>query len=379
MLVTGPGGAGSSTVAAAAAVRAARSGRSTLLLGRQPSPVQGLDDEPGLQLGRISGTRAVADLWSAHSGALAGLAPHLTLPPATSVVPLPGSEELALLAALGDAEADLVVVDAGPLDDALRLLALPAALRWWTGLALPPTVRALAAVRTAAVGAGAVKRGPLDAALAVLPVVEGLLARDRLADPTGTAVWLTAPARSSAVGALRSATTVLGLHGLRPAAVLARVLPTAGAGEWWEHRAAEQDDAVAGLGALAPVHAVPEATGDPADVPRALGLVEGLDLPTAGGTPAPEPRRGETGWQLTVPLPFAERPQVSLTRWGDDLVVAVGEDRRSLRLDSLLRRCEVTGGRLADPGSAQARLEVSFRPDPQQWPADLLAAEGRTS
>jgi arsenite/tail-anchored protein-transporting ATPase len=49
--------------------------------------------------------------------------------------------------------------------------------------------------------------------------------------------------------------------------------------------------------------------------------------------------------------------------------------RRSLRLDALLRRCHVTGGRLADPGTAAARLEVTFVPDRGQWPADLLAAE----
>jgi arsenite-transporting ATPase len=74
-------------------------------------------------------------------------------------------------------------------------------------------------------------------------------------------------------------------------------------------------------------------------------------------------------------LPFADRGAVDLTRWGDDLVVTVAGARRSLRLDSLLRRCEVTGGRLADPGSADARLEVGFRPDPRLWPADLLPAE----
>jgi arsenite-transporting ATPase len=62
----------------------------------------------------------------------------------------------------------------------------------------------------------------------------------------------------------------------------------------------------------------------------------------------------------------------------DDLVVTVGGARRCLALDPLLRRCEVTGGRLVDPGGTDARLEVGFRPDPQQWPADLLAADERT-
>ena len=38
----------------------------------------------------------------------------------------------------------------------------------------------------------------------------------------------------------------------------------------------------------------------------------------------------------------------------------------------------MTGGRLADAGGAEARLEVGFRPDPQLWPADLLAADEDT-
>ncbi len=90
---------------------------------------------------------------------------------------------------------------------------------------------------------------------------------------------------------------------------------------------------------------------------------------------APEHERHEGAWRLTVPLPFAERSAVHLTRWVDDLVVTVGNSRRSLPLDPLLRRCEVTGGRLADPGTSAARLEVGFRADPRLWPADLLAAE----
>jgi arsenite-transporting ATPase len=56
-------------------------------------------------------------------------------------------------------------------------------------------------------------------------------------------------------------------------------------------------------------------------------------------------------------------------------VLTAGGVRRSVRLDALLRRCAVTGGRLADPGTAAARLEVTFAPDPRLWPADLLPAE----
>jgi arsenite-transporting ATPase len=80
-----------------------------------------------------------------------------------------------------------------------------------------------------------------------------------------------------------------------------------------------------------------------------------------------------------VPLPFAERADIELTRFGDDLVLTVAGSRRAVRLDALLRRCTVTGGRLADAGTAGARLVVGFEPDPRLWPADLLAAHGSPS
>jgi arsenite-transporting ATPase len=125
------------------------------------------------------------------------------------------------------------------------------------------------------------------------------------------------------------------------------------------------------------VHEVVESVG-PVDVCALAALVPD-DRPRPDPEPAAAPERCDGGWRLTVPLPFAEREEVTLTRCGDDLVVTAHGARRALRLDALLRRCEVTGGRLSHPGTAAARLDVSFVPDPRLWPADLLAAEGRAS
>ena len=378
LIVTGPGGAGTSTLTAAAAVRAARSGRRTLLLSRRPAAVAGLDAEPGLEVAVVDARASLEQLWSGSADAVAEVLPQLSLPPSGSVVPLPGTGDVALLAALARADADLVVLDAGPLDDALALVGLPATLRWWLDQLLPPGVRALGAVRTAAVNYGAAKRGPVDAALALVPVLEGLLARDRLADPADTAVSLVAPPRPAATGPVRAAATALALHGLRVGTVLTRVLPGGGPGQWWVQRAAAQNEAVTAFGDVAPVHRVPERAAAPADADAVAALLEGWELPELGGAPMPAPERREDGWSLTLPLPFGERSSVDLIRWGDDLVVTAAGVRRSVRLDSLLRRCEVTGGRLHDPGTPGAALEVTFRPDPRLWPADLLAAEGRT-
>jgi arsenite/tail-anchored protein-transporting ATPase len=378
LLLTGPGGAGTSTLAAAVAVLAARSGRSTVLLSRQALPVAGLAAEPGLTVTTVDPQAAVEELWTGTVDALGAALPQLTLPPATSVVPLAGAADLALFAELARAEADLVVVDAGPVESATTLVGLPAALRWWLDQLMPPGMRALGAVRTAAVASGVVRRGPLDAALSAVPAVEALLARDRLADPAGTGVLLVAPPRASSPATLRATATALGLHGLRAGAVLSRVLPLEGDDEWTTLRAAEQQAVLPELAQVAPVHRIPERAVAPQDVDGLVGLLDGA-LPHLTGLPAPGPERDDGAWQLTLPLPFAERGAVQLTRWVDDLVLTLGGARRSLRLDPLLRRCEVTGGRLADPGTAAARLVVGFRADPQLWPADLLSAERRTS
>ena len=378
LIVTGPGGAGSSTLAASAAVRAARGGRRTLLLSRRPSPVRGLDAVPGLEIEVVDARASLERLWAGSADAVGAVFPQVTLPPSGAVVPLPGTADIALFAALARTDADLVVLDAGPIDAAVALIELPTTLRWWLDQILPPGVRALGAVRTAAVNFGAAKRGPVDAALALVPVVEGLLARNRLAEPVETAVQLVAPSRPDAALALRRAATVLALHGLQAGAVLTRVLPGGGPGQWWVRRAAEQAEAMTAFADVAPVHRVPERAAAPDDADGAANLLDGWQLPADGGLPSPGPERREEGWSLTLPLPFAERGTVDLIRSGDDLVVTAAGMRRSIRLDALLRRCEVTGGRLNEPGTSSAALEVTFRPDPRLWPADLLAAEGRT-
>lgn len=377
-LFTGPGGAGTTTTAAAAAVRSARSGTRTLLVSREQPNLTGLDGVAGLTVRVVDPQRALEALWQDRATEVAAALPQLALPPASSVVPLPGTGELALFAELAkaDADADVVIVDAGPLDRVLALMTLPGTLRWWLDQALPPRVRALGAVRTAALRAGAVRRGPVDAALAAVPVIEELLGRVGLTDPERTTLTVVTTASRSSAAALRGAASVLGLHGQRAGAVLVRRLPgDGGSGAWWERRLAEESAAVELLADVAEVIGVPELPEAPEGVAALAGLLPSGALPAPAPPAAVAPERLDGGWRLTLPLPFAVRGAADLTRWGDDLVVTVGGARRSLRLDALLRRCHVTGGRLADAGTAAARLEVTFVPDPGQWPADLLAAE----
>ncbi len=376
LLVTGPGGAGASTLSAALAVRAARGGRSAVLLSRRPAPLGAVD---GLRVVAVDPQAAFEGLWGSIGPALAAALPELSVPPASSVVAPPGAADLALLAELARVEADVVVVDAGPLDAALALLSLPGALTWWLGQVLPTRLRMLGAVRTAAVRTGTARPGPVDAVLAAVPAVERLLSAVTLTDPAATEVRLVAETRRSAVDAVREALPALALHGQRATVVHARVLPDGGAGEWWAARTAEQDAVLAELAGLVPVRTVPERPSAPRGAEELAALLADDEARSAEPPVSPVPVRVPGGWQLVVPLPFARRGALGLTRWDDDLVVTVGGARRSIRLDALLRRCVVTGGSLADAGTAAARLEIAFAPDPQQWPADLLAAEGSTA
>ena len=134
----------------------------------------------------------------------------------------------------------------------------------------------------------------------------------------------------------------------------------------------------AGAAELAPVTTVPEVAVLPEDLDGVAALLAGIRFPPWGGG-AHTIDRTDRAWDLAIPLPFADRADVELTRVTDDLVVTVAGTRRALRLDALLRRCTVTGGRLDTPGTAGARLVVSFEPDPRLWPADLLAAHGSAS
>jgi arsenite/tail-anchored protein-transporting ATPase len=375
LLVTGPGGAGSSTVAAATALRLTAAGSRCVLLTARPPGTPGLAGS--LRLDVVTPQPALERLWGRHAPELTAAVPLLTVPPASSVVAVPGVAEFALLAALAgharSGDVDAVVLDAGPVPTATALLALPGALQWWLAQAAPTRLRVLASLR-AAVAPG--RPGVAAGLLAGAAGVEELLGAVPLTDPGRTAVHLVLRPDAEAADQLQETATAIGVLGQRIASVtVSRLLP-AGPGEWWAQRAAVQTAALRRVRELAAaVREVAESAAAPSSVADLQALdaaVPDVDLPPV---PPAAPRRGEGGWLLDLPLPYARRGQVELTRWDDDLVVTAAGVRRSVPLDPLLRRCTVAGGSLRAPGTGQATLEVRFTPDPALWPAGLLAAE----
>ncbi len=391
LLVTGKGGVGKTTTAAATAARAAALGRKTLLIstdaahsladalgvtvGAEPVEVDG-----ALHAAQVDTGTAFARSWAGVQRALLAVLDAGGVDPveAEELTVLPGAEEVLALLAVRDAARtgayDLVVVDCAPTAETLRLLRLPEVLRWWTARLLPADRLVARAVRPVLARSGL--PGPDATAFEAVARLQAELAdvRALLTDPQSASVRLVLTPEAVVVAETRRLLTALSLHGYRVDGVVANRVFPAGGDAWrrrWASAQRAQLDALSGELAGLPVWEVPYASTEPVGVAALTALGEttyGSGDPV-GAVPTAPPlsvTRTVDGFALELALPFATRGQVTLARSGDDLVVGVGGQRRVLTLPSALRRCTVEGARLVGAG-AEARVIVRFAPDPTVW------------
>ncbi|MFD4868954.1 ArsA family ATPase [Streptomyces sp. NPDC058412] len=379
LLITGPGGAGRTTVAAATALAAARHGRRVLLLsGDVGDPLAALTGEeplPGLRVARVdSGEEFREELVALQERGSALLAMVGARPlGAEELTELPGAEQFALLRALRRAAAapgtDLVVVDMPPLHQTLSTLALPAQLRRYLTRLLPAEKQAARALR------------PVLAQLAGVPMPaqwlyeaaarwdEELAAVQAVVEADTTELRLVAEPGPAAADALRLGRLGLALQQLPVRDLVAnRTVPQGSADPWLAGLAAQQEKYAAEWAGEIPVVTLAHLGRDPRgpqDLDR-LAAADGL-LPAA---PAPrtawavEDRLAADGVLVwVVPLPGAHKRDLDLVRRGDELLLTAGPYRRIVPLPAALRRCTVSGAALA-----AGELRIRFTPDPGLWP-----------
>lgn len=421
VLVTGLGGAGRTTVAAATALAAARRGKRALFLSAEPGDVLGAPvtahlGEPaeiteGLWAARIdSGADFRAEFLNLQERSATALdllgANRLDDEELTQ---LPGSEQFALLRALtlaADGDWDVVVVDMPPLRETIALLALPEQLRRYLRRLLPPERQAARALR------------PMLAQLAGVPMPAQWLYEtasrwdtelagvQALLESRNTTLRLVAEPGPAADDALRTARPGLALHGLDVDTLVPnRVLPRASADTWLAGLSAQQEKYlhewyerwVPGASLCEVRHLGRDPRGlddltlldglaveldrldrysearreDPWRVehpkPPSSGSGNPITAAEALGEDDPTPVEQRYGpdsvfvWRLR--LPGAVKEDLSLVRRGDELLITVGPFRRIVPLPSALRRCTVAGAGLTDDV-----LKVRFTPDPDLWP-----------
>ncbi|HST65309.1 MAG TPA: hypothetical protein VLM05_08985, partial [Mycobacteriales bacterium] len=172
---------------------------------------------------------------------------------------------------------------------------------------------------------------------------------------------------AAGVAVARSALTQFALHGLAVDALLVNKVLPAGEPGWVATARAAQDAALAGLPASVPVLRAPHLPVPPSDLAAFGADLYGSADPLAPSAPADPPAvtPAAGGYELRVPLPYADRSSVRLARAGDDLLVTVSGRLRRLALPPVLRRCVAVGASAGD-----GALRVRFRPDPALWPQE---------
>ena len=374
VLVSGKGGVGKTTIAAATAVRAAELGHTALVaslnrahnlgdvlgtkLTAEPTAVApklwAMEADPQLELRRqwtaLSGYFARFFTWAGLGGA-----------EADEIAVLPGVEELLVLSRLTElVESDryaVVVVDLAPTASSLRLLSFPELMAGPLGRLLKLERSFMRVTRPAL---KRVLKMPLpedDAYHALEELGRRLLhLRQVLTNPAAAFVRLVSIPERVVIDETRSAFTSLSLFGLCvDAVVLNRVLPAELArgylGAWTRIQAREIARAEEQFG-TAPIFKLrfqpDEVIGVPA-LSRVAREVYGDRDPSQPFVEAPPLRFSEEEGRTTLELrlPHAVGRALDLKQRGDDLIITVGGWRRQLPLPPSLRGRQVQSARFS--------------------------------
>ncbi len=393
LLYTGKGGVGKTSIAAATAVLCAERGYRTIVLSTdiahsladafdRPLGPQPTEIAPNLHGQEPDVYDNIARYWGSIQSYVAELFGWRGLDEvlAEEMTVLPGMDELGNLLWIADhvesAAYDVVVVDAAPTGETLRLLSLPEASRWWVE-------------RIAPIGRRVSRIGrPMLEKVLGLPVprdevfaaAERLLARlgqvhRLLSDPDQTSVRITLALDKLSVAEARRSFTYFHLFGYPSDLVICnRVLPDDAGPFFAQLRAAQQRylPIVEQEFGPVPVRVVPQFDHEMVGIDhlREIGTaLFGEADPTAlhyRGEPY-RVRRENGSYVLEVALPFASRGELHLTRRADELVLQVGALRRTLMLPRVLLDAPTKGAKMDD-----GLLRIQF-----QAPARATTRGGR--
>jgi len=366
ILYTGKGGVGKTSVAAATARRCAGQGLRTVVMSTDPA--HSLSDSLGQELGpdpseitpMLWGQEVLAAAemrrnWDRVSTWLTGLllnqgvdrirAEELTVPP--------GMDELFSLLQIKrhwDAdEFDVVIVDCAPSGETLRLLGFPEVAQWWVKKAFPFNRGLLG---TAAPLARALDLPLPDPELMeeVDQLVANLLEMDGiLRDHEHCSIRLVMNPDRMVINEARRTFTYLCLYGYQTDAVVVnRIFPDEVEGTYfgaWRDQQAKQLEAVADGFAPVPIlksrFFEEEVLGEEMHGRLADELFGDQD-PASIFHPGLARELTSVGDSTVIRIaaPFVEKDQINLKQVGDELIVTVGDVRRTIILPSGLAQRE---------------------------------------
>jgi arsenite-transporting ATPase len=382
VLFTGKGGVGKTTIAAATALRIARSGAKTLVMSTDPA--HSLADSFDVELGpdptevtgnlwaeQIDSQRRLEENWreiQQHAVAVLDWA-GLDEIEAEELSVIPGLDELFSLADVKthyeEGPYDVMIVDCAPTGETLRLLSLPDIIQWYMEKIFPIERRVMGALRPVARRLTSLPLPDDNVYAAVRRFYDRLEGVRRvLTAGDTTSVRLVVNPERMVIAEAQRTYTYLNLFGYRVDAIVAnRLLPDAVSDPYfdrWKELQARHMETI--NDSFAPVPVLTARLREQELV--GIGLLEGLgaevygDSDPAGVLYADDPmsidKAGES-YLLSLKLPFATRDEIELSIKGDELFVKVGPYRRTIMMPKVLTSRVLTAAQMRED-----RLEITF-------------------
>jgi len=385
LLVTGKGGVGKTTVAAATALRLADQGLKTLVTSTDPAHSLAdafavkLRDEPteivpNLIGQQIDSQEQLARHWGEIQdqlkrvfewGGVRGVA-------AEEFLVFPGMDELFALLEVKDQaktlQYDAIVVDCAPTAETLRLLSLPEVLSWYFERVFPTERRIMKAARPVLSTLTNLPMPSDDVFSAAEGVFEGVEeVKALLSDQLVTSARLVVNPEKMVINEARRTYTYLSLFGYSvDGVVVNRVLPDSVTDPYfagWRDVQARHLETIDSAFEEVPI--VPLRLFDQEmvgiDALRILGNELYVDLHPLddfeGRSPFELLEDGESV-VLKLSMPFVESGDVDVLRHGDELFITVGAYRRSFVLPDSLRQKSVASAKLSE-GALSVRFDPS--------------------
>lgn len=384
ILYTGKGGVGKTSVATATALACARSGLRTVVMSTDPAhsladsldmPLGATPTEvvPNLYAQEVQANDEMERHWSAVQGWLTELLSDKGLDRITAeelTVP-PGFDELFALLQIkqhhDSGEYDVIVVDCAPTGETLRLLSFPDVAQWWIEKVFPWEKRLISAARPVA-------KAFLDIPLpdkSVYDEVEKLVGQlvamnGILRDHQNTTVRLVMTPDKMVISEAMRTFTYLNLYGyLTDAVVVNRLFPAELEGSYFDHwRSSQQEQLLSVRESFAPVPVLTAPYFEEEVVGG--GMLERLgDAVFDNGQKASGVLFDTLIQEISIDgdeaclllsLPFVEKGDVGLNKIGLEVVVRVGDQKRTIMLPSSLSGFKPDGAKVQD-----GRLRIDFK------------------